>query len=264
MPRSRDGRMTTPWFSTIFSTGVENFARKTHESTMNPAPPGTANPAWAGSLQLTHSGRVRYHLRFGLSVESTAGADDFFEDLRRNEADVSAQQPPAPQDARIPGPDGHQERPHGPQASPREGPQTPDGGVQLGPDGTAGEGVASPPSPAPDRRFRRHQHIRQRADVQQVYDTGRKYQGRYMIAFSLPRAGQPARLGIAATRKLGMAVERNRAKRRVRELFRHHPAPPGFDIVVVPRRALIEAAFAHVEAEYVATLGRLRPARAAH
>jgi hypothetical protein len=46
-------------------------------------------------------------------------------------------------------------------------------------------------------------------------------------------------------------------------LFRHHPAPPGFDIVVVPRRALIEAAFAHVEAEYVATIGRLRPAPAA-
>ncbi len=76
----------------------------------------------------------------------------------------------------------------------------------------------------PDRRFRRHQHIRQRAEFQQVYDRGRKHQGRYMIVFTLPRVGQPTRLGIAATRKMGIAVERNRAKRRVRELFRHHPA----------------------------------------
>ena len=111
----------------------------------------------------------------------------------------------------------------------------------------------------PDRRFRRHQHIRQRADFQQVYDRGRKHQGRYMIVFTLPRVGHPTRLGIAATRKMGIAVERNRAKRLVRELFRHHPAPAGFDIVVVPRRPLVSADFASLEAEYVATLGRLRP-----
>ena len=110
----------------------------------------------------------------------------------------------------------------------------------------------------PDRRFRRHEHIRQRADFQQVYERGRKHQGRYMIVFTLPRDGQPTRLGIAATRKMGIAVERNRAKRRVRELFRHHPAPSGFDIVVVPRRPLVAAPFASLEAEYVATLGRLR------
>jgi ribonuclease P protein component len=111
----------------------------------------------------------------------------------------------------------------------------------------------------PDRRFRRHQHIRQRTEFQQVYDRGRKHQGRYMIVFTLPRAGHPTRLGIAATRKMGIAVERNRAKRLVRELFRHHPAPSGFDIVVVPRRPLVGAPFANLEAEYVATLGRLRP-----
>lgn len=116
---------------------------------------------------------------------------------------------------------------------------------------------------AADQRFRRHQHIRQRAEFQQVYDRGRKHQGRCMIVFTLPREGQPTRLGIAATRKLGMAVERNRAKRLVRELFRRHPAPPGFDIVVVPRRPLFDAPYASLEAEYVATLGRLRPGSAA-
>jgi ribonuclease P protein component len=110
-----------------------------------------------------------------------------------------------------------------------------------------------------DQRFRRHQHIRQRADFQRVYETGRKHQGRCMVIFTLPRNGQPTRLGIAATRKLGKAVERNRAKRQIRELFRRHPAPPGFDIVVVPRRPLFDSSFTGLEAEYVATLGRLRP-----
>jgi ribonuclease P protein component len=123
---------------------------------------------------------------------------------------------------------------------------------------------SGPTRAAADQRFRGHQHIRQRAEFQQVYDRGRKHQGRFMLVFTLPRDGQqPARLGIAATRKLGKAVERNRAKRLVRELFRRHPAPPGVDIVVVPRRPLIDASYASLEAEYVATLGRLRPRSAA-
>lgn len=124
-----------------------------------------------------------------------------------------------------------------------------------------------PPRPGRPReghRFRPHQHIRRRADFQQVYDRGRKHQSRFMIVFALPRPGHPARLGIAATRKLGAAVERNRAKRRVREMFRRHPPPPGFDIVVVPRHPLLTARFSQLEAEYVATVGRLRPASPAH
>ncbi len=44
-----------------------------------------------------------------------------------------------------------------------------------------------------------------------------------------------ARLGIIATRKIGSAVERNRAKRRIREWFRRASLPPGFDVVVIPQ-----------------------------
>ena len=110
-----------------------------------------------------------------------------------------------------------------------------------------------------DQRFRRHAHIRRRSDFKAAYDEGRKSNSRSMTIFSLARPGQPARLGIAATRKLGGAVVRNRAKRLIRELFRRHPAPPGFDIVVVPRRVLCDATFSSLEAEYVATVGRLGP-----
>jgi ribonuclease P protein component len=109
-----------------------------------------------------------------------------------------------------------------------------------------------------DQRFRRRQHIRRWADFQAAYDGGRRLGSRSMTVFSLPRPGEGSRLGIAATRKLGGAVERNRAKRLIRELFRRNPAPPGFDLVVVPRRALFDATFSSLEAEYVATVARLR------
>jgi ribonuclease P protein component len=112
-----------------------------------------------------------------------------------------------------------------------------------------------------NQRFRGHQRIRRRADYQQVYDHGRKAHGRYLTTFALPRQGSCTRLGIAATRKLGGAVDRNRAKRLLREIFRRNPAPPGLDIVVIPRRTLIDAAFSRLEADYLATLERVRPGR---
>ena len=50
----------------------------------------------------------------------------------------------------------------------------------------------------------------------------------------------PARLGITASRKLGNAPVRNRAKRLVREAFRatRDLWPPGVDLVVIVRRPL--------------------------
>src|SRR3954465_11067717 len=104
------------------------------------------------------------------------------------------------------------------------------------------------------QRFRAAEHIRHRRDSQLVHPTGRKTQCWTMIVFALARPGDVTRLGIAATKKLGGAVDRNRAKRLVRELFRLNPAPPGYDIVVVPRRTLFDATFSSLAAEYVAAL----------
>jgi ribonuclease P protein component len=77
-----------------------------------------------------------------------------------------------------------------------------------------------------------------------------------MMLFVVPNGGQEPRLGVAATRKLGSAVERNRAKRLARELFRRHRVAAGLDIIVVPRREMLDASFASLEADYLGTLER--------
>jgi ribonuclease P protein component len=74
--------------------------------------------------------------------------------------------------------------------------------------------------------------------------------------FLLENGQERPRLGIAATRKYGSAVQRNRAKRLVREVFRRHKPALGLDIVVVPRKEMLGAAFDRVEADYMAALER--------
>ena len=101
--------------------------------------------------------------------------------------------------------------------------------------------------------------IRRRPEFERIYNTGAKIHGRLMTIFVMANGTDQPRLGVAATRKLGSAVERNRAKRRARELFRRGREVGGLDIVIVPRREMLDAPFASLEAEYAALLGRRHP-----
>jgi ribonuclease P protein component len=104
--------------------------------------------------------------------------------------------------------------------------------------------------------FTAGEHVRKRADFELIYKTGFKRSGRLMTMFTREREAGPARLGIAATRKMGAAVERNRAKRLVRELFRHNKPATSVDVVVVPRREILAAPYDRLEAEFRSLLAR--------
>jgi ribonuclease P protein component len=104
--------------------------------------------------------------------------------------------------------------------------------------------------------FRPPEHVRRRADFELAYRTGLKLNGRFMTVFVRQSGENTARLGIAATRKIGGAVVRNRAKRLTRELFRQHKPAAGRDVVVVPRREFPDASYTSLEREFRALLER--------
>lgn len=72
----------------------------------------------------------------------------------------------------------------------------------------------------------------------------------FLIAVVVREEG-PTRLGLVATKKLGGAVERNRAKRRLRALFREGQRPKSVDLVVIPHAEVLTLAFAELEAQWV-------------
>jgi ribonuclease P protein component len=101
------------------------------------------------------------------------------------------------------------------------------------------------------------ERLHRRSEFQKVYGRGVKAHGRFMMLTALPNALPFARLGVAATRKLGGAVARNRAKRLIREVFRRSNWPQrGMDVVVIPRRELFDAAYEDFEADFRNTLKR--------
>lgn len=88
-------------------------------------------------------------------------------------------------------------------------------------------------------------------DFDAVYRKGRSVSGRYLVLYSFPRpdaaaaeVGESPRLGLAVSRQVGGAAERNRIKRRLREAFAsvEETAPGGRDYVLIVRPGLVEAA----------------------
>ena len=104
--------------------------------------------------------------------------------------------------------------------------------------------------------FRPHERIRRRAEFKQVYERGARIHSRYSTVFILRNERGVGRLGIAATRKLGGAVQRNRAKRLIREVFRRNKIADGFDVVIIPKRELLDASLIALEADYRMLLER--------
>jgi ribonuclease P protein component len=102
--------------------------------------------------------------------------------------------------------------------------------------------------------------LRKHADYQSVYAASRKRQSASMSWFLAPQVEPAAgpRVGLTAGKVLGKAHERNRIKRRMREVLRRHleMLPQGFDLILHPRRAVLTADFSKLDAEVVRILGQ--------
>ena len=72
-----------------------------------------------------------------------------------------------------------------------------------------------------------------------------------MVSVLSPEEGEGWRCGIITSRKVGCAVERNRARRRVREIVRAAPLREGVWVVTIVRWQAVQASFAELRHDWL-------------
>ena len=108
------------------------------------------------------------------------------------------------------------------------------------------------------------ERLRQRADFLAAASGVKVPATGFVLQASKRRESNGVRVGFTVSKKVGNAVERNRVRRRLREIVRL--APPaamrqGHDYVLVGRRAALELPFARMAEDFSRALDRVhRPA----
>ncbi len=111
-----------------------------------------------------------------------------------------------------------------------------------------------------DCSFTAAERLRRQNDIDAVYQTGRRWHGRFLRIHVLPNRQLLSRLAISVPKRVCGSVERNRWKRLIRESFRLNKDSigPGLDLIVVPTRPPESLKRPEVEAALVELVKRHR------
>ena len=92
-----------------------------------------------------------------------------------------------------------------------------------------------------------------------LYNKGDSCANRYLVVYCRRNGTKRNRIGLTVGAKLGHAVERNRLRRRLREIYRLHETQfvRGVDIVVVARSRAMQADYRQLERAYLTLAARL-------
>lgn len=87
-------------------------------------------------------------------------------------------------------------------------------------------------------------------EYQLVYRHGKSFVNKMVVLYVMPRSPkQPTRIGFVTGKKIGCAVERNRCRRLMKEVYRLHQfeLKDGYDLVFIGRGYLKHARYEEAE-----------------
>jgi ribonuclease P protein component len=104
------------------------------------------------------------------------------------------------------------------------------------------------------RCVKRNFHLTSSTDFKRVRRFGKSYAHPLVVLVVMPNELGKPRLAVSAGRALGGAVERNRAKRLLREAIRPNlpMVLPGWDCIFLARKPILTAPFLNVQSAVIA------------
>ncbi|MCB8983886.1 MAG: ribonuclease P protein component [Ardenticatenaceae bacterium] len=102
--------------------------------------------------------------------------------------------------------------------------------------------------------------LRRSADLRRVREQGRSRRHPLVVLIIQPNGLEVSRFAFVASRRVGNAVQRNRARRLLREVIRGHlmEVKPGWDCLLIARQEMRDATLGAVETAVLALLARLQ------
>jgi ribonuclease P protein component len=110
-----------------------------------------------------------------------------------------------------------------------------------------------------NERLKPCERIRRKKDFLSLYKEGGRFRGRYLNLVYLPNSLGFSRVAVVVSKKVGGAVERNRAKRWMRETFRKNKrlVEEPTDFLIIARKEIGEADRGGVAEDFVSALGKI-------
>jgi ribonuclease P protein component len=104
--------------------------------------------------------------------------------------------------------------------------------------------------------MQRASRLRRRSDFSAAYQRGRAWSNELLAVRVLANGLPVSRFGFAVGKRVGKAVERNRVKRRLREIVRSLDPAGGWDVVIIARPAAATADFSALTGAVRSLFGR--------
>jgi ribonuclease P protein component len=113
--------------------------------------------------------------------------------------------------------------------------------------------------PVDSRTLSKKQRLIQASLFGEAFAQKKNFVGRYMVFWLREGDDAALRLGVVTSKKVSnRAVDRNLARRRLREIFRQHRAELSgpVDLIIIARHNLLAASYADVEREFLRLAGK--------